>query len=75
MPGAESSHVGFQPDVGMIAEQDDVEIDLGDFAEASSGNQDDAMLIDQVTRFDEYELESIENRHMGFISFPWICDF
>ena len=65
MPGAESSHVGFQPDVDMIADQDDVEIDSGDCAGASSGNQDEAMLIDQVTRFDEWE--SIENRHVVFM--------
>lgn len=67
VPGAEHSHVDFQPDVDMVADQDDVEIDLVDFAEASNGNQDDAMLVDQVTRFDEYELESIENRHVGFM--------
>ena len=50
----------------MIADQD-FEIDFGDFAEASTGNQDEAMLIDQVTPFDDYELESIENRHAGFM--------
>jgi hypothetical protein len=66
VPGAEPSHVDFQPDIDMVADQDDVEIDLEDFAEASNGIQD-AMLVDQVTRFDEYELESIENRHVGFM--------
>ena len=36
MPGAENSHVDFQPDVDMVADQDDVEIDLVDFAQWES---------------------------------------